>query len=77
MRAPGEAVGMLALENAMDELAHAAGIDPVDLRLRNIPDVHPENGKAFSSRRFADCLTQGAERFGWSFVFQDFVTTED
>lgn len=65
MRAPGEAVGMLALENAMDELAHEAGIDPVKLRLRNIPEVHPENGKAFSSRRFADCLSQGAERFGW------------
>lgn len=65
MRAPGEAVGMLALENAMDELAHASGIDPVQLRLRNIPDVHPENGKEFSSRRFADCLNQGAERFGW------------
>ena len=66
MRAPGEAVGMLALENAMDELAHAAGIDPVQLRLNNIPEVHPENGKEYSSRRFADCLTQGAERFGWS-----------
>lgn len=65
MRAPGEAVGMLALENAMDELAHETGIDPVDLRLRNIPDVHPENGKEFSSRRFADCLTEGAQRFGW------------
>lgn len=66
MRAPGEAVGMLALENAMDELAHKAGIDPVQLRLDNIPDVHPENGKEYSSRRFADCLTDGAERFGWS-----------
>lgn len=66
MRAPGEAVGMLALENAMDELAHKAGIDPVELRVRNIPDVHPENGKEFSSRRFADCLRQGAERFGWN-----------
>lgn len=65
MRAPGEAVGMLVLENAMDELAHAADIDPVDLRLRNIPKVHPENGKEFSSRRFADCLTEGAARFGW------------
>jgi xanthine dehydrogenase YagR molybdenum-binding subunit len=65
MRAPGEAVGMLALESAMDELAHKAGIDPVELRLRNIPDVHPETGKKFSSRRFADCMTTGAKRFGW------------
>ncbi|EEB82637.1 xanthine dehydrogenase family protein molybdopterin-binding subunit [Roseobacter sp. GAI101] len=66
MRAPGEAVGMLALENAMDELAHKAGIDPVALRLRNIPEKHPESDKVFSSRRFADCLTEGAEHFGWS-----------
>ena len=65
MRAPGEAVGMLALENAMDELAHEAGIDPVELRLRNIPDVHPEDGKRFSSHSLAECLTTGAERFGW------------
>lgn len=50
MRAPGEAVGMLALENAMDELAHKAGIDPVTLRVQNIPKKHPENDKEFSSR---------------------------
>ncbi|KIN73479.1 xanthine dehydrogenase family protein molybdopterin-binding subunit [Sulfitobacter guttiformis] len=66
MRAPGEAVGMLALENAMDELAHKAGIDPVALRVQNIPEKHPESDKEFSSRRFAECLTQGAEKFGWS-----------
>ncbi|WP_187429685.1 Aldehyde oxidoreductase molybdenum-binding subunit PaoC [Roseobacter fucihabitans] len=66
MRAPGEAIGMLALENAMDELAHNSGIDPVELRLRNIPEKHPENDKDFSSRRFADCLALGAEKFGWS-----------
>jgi len=65
MRAPGEAVGMLALENAMDELAHAAGVDPVELRLKNIPDRHPEDDKPYSSRRFADCLTEGARAFGW------------
>lgn len=65
MRAPGEAVGMLALENAMDELAHDAGIDPVELRLRNIPDEHPEEDKKFSSHCLADCLTTGAKRFGW------------
>lgn len=66
MRAPGEAVGMLGLECAMDELAHALGIDPVELRLRNIPDKHPESGKQYSVRRFADCLKQGAIDFGWS-----------
>ncbi|CAM4010615.1 xanthine dehydrogenase family protein molybdopterin-binding subunit [Palleronia rufa] len=66
VRAPGEAVGMLALENAMDELAEAAGIDPIDLRVANIPETHPENGKPFSSRSLAECLRQGAEAFGWS-----------
>ena len=65
VRAPGEAVGMLALESAMDELANEVGIDPVELRLRNIPDQHPSNGKPFSSRRLAECLRQGAEAFGW------------
>lgn len=65
VRAPGEAVGMPALEAAMDELAEKAGIDPVELRLRNIPDTHPRNGKPYSSRRLAECLRQGAEAFGW------------
>ena len=41
MRAPGEAPGMLSLECAMDELAEKLGIDPIELRLRNEPDVDP------------------------------------
>jgi len=45
MRAPGECPGMFALESAMDELAEACGIDPVELRLRNEPAVHPETGQ--------------------------------
>ena len=47
MRAPGECPGMFALESAMDELAVACGIDPVELRLRNEPAVHPETGQSF------------------------------
>jgi xanthine dehydrogenase YagR molybdenum-binding subunit len=66
MRAPGETPGMYALECAMDELAIAAGIDPVELRIRNEPDVEPESGVPFSSRHLVDCLREGAERFGWS-----------
>ncbi len=66
MRAPGEAVGVPVMEMAMDELAHAAGIDPVDLRLRNIPDKDPSTGKPFSTNRLADCLRRGADSFGWS-----------
>lgn len=65
VRAPGEAVGMQALESAMDELANVIGIDPVELRLRNIPERHPAEDLPFSSRKLAECLMFGAERFGW------------
>ncbi len=65
MRAPGEAVGMLALEGAMDELAEAIGIDPIELRRRNEPYQDPEKDVPFSSRRLIDCLEDGARRFGW------------
>ena len=66
VRAPGEAVGVTVLENAMDELAEAAGLDPIELRLRNIPARHPEEDKPFSSHTLAEALHRGAERFGWS-----------
>jgi xanthine dehydrogenase YagR molybdenum-binding subunit len=65
MRAPGEAQGSFALESAMDELAIACGIDPIDLRVRNEPDIDPGSGLPFSSRGLVECLQQGAERFGW------------
>ncbi|MFD4630855.1 xanthine dehydrogenase family protein molybdopterin-binding subunit [Streptomyces sp. NPDC058284] len=66
MRAPGEAPGMYALESAMDELADAAGVDPVELRLRNDTDTEPDSSRPFSSRHLAECLREGARRFGWS-----------
>lgn len=66
MRAPGEAVGQLALECAIDELAERLALDPVELRLRNEPARHPELDIPFSSRALADCLGIGAERFGWA-----------
>ncbi|MFF2324595.1 MULTISPECIES: xanthine dehydrogenase family protein molybdopterin-binding subunit [unclassified Streptomyces] len=65
MRAPGEAPGMYALESAMDELAAALGVDPVELRLRNDPVDEPDSGRPFSSRGLARCLEEGAARFGW------------
>ncbi|MEQ5788998.1 xanthine dehydrogenase family protein molybdopterin-binding subunit [Erythrobacter sp. NFXS35] len=65
VRAPGEAVGVQTVEQAMDMLAEKVGIDPVELRLRNIPDKHPASGKPFSSRKLADALRQGADAFGW------------
>jgi xanthine dehydrogenase YagR molybdenum-binding subunit len=66
MRAPGEAPGMFALECAMDELAFAAGIDPIELRIRNEPAVEPESGTPFTSRHYVECLRRGAARFGWA-----------
>jgi xanthine dehydrogenase YagR molybdenum-binding subunit len=66
MRAPGECPGMFGPEVAMDELAEALGIDPIELRIRNEPEVDPETGHPFSSRNLVTCLRQGAERFGWT-----------
>ena len=65
MRAPGECPGIFALECAMDELAEACGVDPVELRIRNEPSVDPESGLEFSSRHLVACLREGAARFGW------------
>src|SRR5216683_3609571 len=65
MRAPGECPGMFALESAMDELAIACGLDPIELRIRNEPEIDPETGHPFSSRGLVACLREGARRFGW------------
>ncbi|MDX3908450.1 MAG: aldehyde oxidoreductase molybdenum-binding subunit PaoC [Sphingobium sp.] len=68
MRAPGEAVGLLALEVAMDELAEACRIDPVELRIKNDVQFDPEVGpdRPFSSRKLVECLRKGAAQFGWA-----------
>jgi xanthine dehydrogenase YagR molybdenum-binding subunit len=65
MRAPGEAVGLIALEGAMDELADGMGIDPIELRKRNEPEVDPEKNIPYSSRSLIPCLETGAAKFGW------------
>jgi xanthine dehydrogenase YagR molybdenum-binding subunit len=65
VRAPGEAPGLLAFESAVDELAHALGMDPIELRILNEPQVHPESGRPFSDRRLIECMREGARRFGW------------
>ncbi|WP_026732888.1 xanthine dehydrogenase family protein molybdopterin-binding subunit [Fischerella sp. PCC 9605] len=65
MRAPGENPGLWALESAMDELAWALKIDPVELRLKNEAKEHQRKGLPFSAKHFADCLRVGAEQFGW------------
>ncbi|MCU1290846.1 MAG: aldehyde oxidase [Acidobacteria bacterium] len=65
MRAPGAVSGMFALECAMDELAYSLKIDPLELRLINYADVHPDSGKAFSSKALRECYHLAAEKFGW------------
>jgi xanthine dehydrogenase YagR molybdenum-binding subunit len=65
VRAPGEAIGMLALEAAMDELAEATGLDPIALRVINEPTVDPDSGKPYGSRSLLACMREGAARFGW------------
>lgn len=66
MRAPGESVGTFAMESAIDEMAVALGIDPVELRILNQPAEDPLKGTPFSSRHIAEAWRAGAERFGWS-----------
>ncbi|UXA18479.1 xanthine dehydrogenase family protein molybdopterin-binding subunit [Mycobacterium sp. SMC-4] len=66
MRAPGECPGTYAAEVAMDELAVAAGLDPIEVRIRNDPEVDPESGKPWSGRHLVECLQLGAQRFGWA-----------
>lgn len=65
-RAPGEAVGMIAIEVAMDELAEKLKLDPIELRLRNEPAKDADKNVPFSSRNLVACMKDGAARFGWS-----------
>jgi xanthine dehydrogenase YagR molybdenum-binding subunit len=66
MRAPGETPGMFAGEVAMDELAVACGLDPIELRVRNEPERDPHSGNRWGNRHLVECLREGARRFGWT-----------
>jgi xanthine dehydrogenase YagR molybdenum-binding subunit len=66
MRAPGDAIGLMALECAMDELAEKLDLDPIELRLRNDTQIDPQRHLPFASRHLAECLREGAARFGWN-----------
>lgn len=66
MRGPGAVPGLYALESAMDELAVKLKMDPVQLRLKNEPEMDESLNIPFSSRHMKECLTIGAEKFGWS-----------
>ncbi len=65
MRGPGAVPGLYALEAAMDELAIALKMDPIELRLRNEPKIDESLDIPFSSRHLVECLTTGAKKFGW------------
>jgi xanthine dehydrogenase YagR molybdenum-binding subunit len=66
MRAPGGAEGAYAIECAMDELAYAANVDPLELRLVNYSDKDQIQDRRYSSKQLRECYRQGAEKFGWS-----------
>ena len=65
MRAPSAASGVYALECAMDELAVALKLDPLELRLRCYSERDQHNGRPYSSKALRECYRQGAEAFGW------------
>jgi xanthine dehydrogenase YagR molybdenum-binding subunit len=65
MRAPGESVGLMALECAIDELAEKLNLDPIELRMRNEPTEDPEKHIPYSSRHLITCMQEGVRRFAW------------
>lgn len=66
MRAPGAAIGVYALECAIDEMACALQMDPIEFRLKNYSERNANQDKPYSSKALRDCYAQGAERFGWA-----------
>lgn len=65
MRAPGAATGMTLFEIAIDEMAYAAGVDPLQMRLLNYSDVDAMNGTPFTSKALREAYQEGAAAFGW------------
>lgn len=66
MRAPGEAPGNFALESALDEMAVALKMDPIEFRLKNYAEQDPEKKLPWSSKSLRECYRMGADKFGWS-----------
>ncbi|MEV6227406.1 xanthine dehydrogenase family protein molybdopterin-binding subunit [Saccharopolyspora shandongensis] len=66
MRGPAEGQGNWALECAIDEVAVALGMDPLEFRLRNYAENNPLLKLPWSSKALRECYLHGAERFGWS-----------
>lgn len=66
MRGPGETTGAFALECAMDELAYALDIDPLELRLKNYAETDPESKKPYSSKFLKEAYQLGSEKINWN-----------
>ncbi|MDX3969163.1 MAG: xanthine dehydrogenase family protein molybdopterin-binding subunit [Bradyrhizobium sp.] len=65
MRAPGAAVGVNAIECAIDELCHEVGIDPLQFREINFASKDENTGKQFTSKALMWCYRDGAAAIGW------------
>ncbi len=65
MRGPGETTGAYGLESAMDELAYALGLDPIEFRLRNYAETDPESGKPYSSKFLKEAYQLGSDKIKW------------
>ena len=64
-RAPGVMEGTAAFEQAIDELALALDLDPLELRRRNHTDVDQVSGLPYSSKQLLACYDRAAELAGW------------
>jgi xanthine dehydrogenase YagR molybdenum-binding subunit len=65
MRGPGETTGAFALESAIDEMANALHLDPIEFRLRNYAETDMENNKPYSSKFLKEAYALGAEKINW------------
>jgi xanthine dehydrogenase YagR molybdenum-binding subunit len=65
MRGPGDATGMFSLESALDEMAFALHVDPLEFRIKNHADSDPERNLQWSEKTLKECYQLGAEKFGW------------
>lgn len=66
MRSPPEVPYLFALESAVDELAVALKLDPVELRRRNDTMKEPIKSLPYTSRSLIACFDAAAKEFGWA-----------
>jgi xanthine dehydrogenase YagR molybdenum-binding subunit len=66
MRGPGEATGAFALESAIDEMAHALNMDPLEFRAKNDPEMDQAQNRPFSSKYIKEAYKLGSAKIGWS-----------